>query len=60
MLNDESATKLEIKFGKKYFLKSMVNWGIQKNLPNFKLKIAVMPPDVGYDEFESVDLNKWV
>lgn len=58
LLNDESSVKLDVKFGNRYYAKSMMHWGIQKNLNNFKLEIKIMPNDTGEEEFDKVELNK--
>jgi len=55
---DEASTQLDIKFGKTYYVKSMVHWGIFKGLKNYKLEIAVIDRQQGKIEFEEVILNK--
>jgi len=55
---DEASTKLDIKFGKTYYVKSMIHWGIYKGLNNFKLEMAVIDRQQGKTEFAEVILNK--
>ena len=54
LYKDESSINLNIKFGNVYFIKSMIHWGIQSNLNNFKLEMAQMDKDLGKTEFEKI------
>ena len=54
---DESSVKLNVKFGKTYYIKSMVHWGMFKGLKNYKLEIAVVNPAEGKIEFGEVNLQ---
>jgi len=55
LLKDESAVKLEVKFGNIYYVKSMVHWTITKRLYNFKLDMAIMKPEDGQEEYYDVN-----
>ena len=57
LLKDESAVKLNIKFGKTYYVKSSVKWAITSRLYNFKLEMANIPTEEGISEFEEVDIE---
>lgn len=39
LFNDEAGVSLHIEFGRKYFLKPTIDWGIKKNGNNFKLRL---------------------
>ncbi|MFT3947569.1 MAG: hypothetical protein QM763_11425 [Agriterribacter sp.] len=54
LLKDESEVQVNIQFGKRYFIKSMVHWGMYKGLNNYKLEMAIMPGDTGSTEFSEV------
>jgi hypothetical protein len=54
LYKDSSAVRLDIKFGKRYYAKSMVHWGMYKRMYNFKLEMAAMKPEEGQPEFEEV------
>ncbi len=58
LYKDESSLKLSVEFGNRYYVKSMIHWGIYSRLYNFKLEMASVPPEVGKVEFESVDFGK--
>lgn len=51
LLNNKSAVTLNIEFGKKYYLKSMIHWGMYRGLANYKLEMAVVPNTPGAEEF---------
>ncbi|HEX4850087.1 MAG TPA: hypothetical protein VFV08_04730, partial [Puia sp.] len=57
LYKDESSINLHIQFGKRYFVKSMIHWGIYKRLYNFKLEMAQMKPEDAKPEFEMVNLQ---
>ena len=57
LLKDEAAVKVDVKFGKTYYVKSSIKWGITSRLYNFKLEMTNVPPAVGITEFEEVDLQ---
>ncbi len=52
--NDEASQQINIQFGKVYYMKMKDNWGIQKNLNNFKLEIEAVPAATGQLEFGEV------
>lgn len=54
LLKDESAVRVNIQFGKKFFIKSVVHWGMYSGLRNYKLEMAVMPDSIGRREFSEV------
>ena len=58
LYKDEAGIQLDIKFGKTYYVKSMIHWGMFKGLNNFKLEMALIDPQHGKTEFEEVILNK--
>ena len=57
LYKDESAVQLDVKFGKTYYVKSMIHWAISKRLYNFKLETAIVSPDTGIEEFEKINLQ---
>ncbi|MCW3092121.1 MAG: hypothetical protein JWP81_3190 [Ferruginibacter sp.] len=57
LYKDESAIKLDVKFGKTYYVKSMIHWGITSRLYNFKLEMSQVSTADGKSEFEEVDLQ---
>ena len=57
LFKDESAVKLDVKFGKTYYVKSSIKLGITSRLYNFKLEMANIPPADGIPEFEEVDIQ---
>lgn len=57
LFKDESAVKLDVKFGKTYYVKSSIKLGITSRLYNFKLEMANVPPAEGIPEFEEVDIQ---
>ena len=57
LLKDESAIKLDVSFGKTYYVKSMIHWTISKRLYNFKLEMKNVPAEIGKNEFEEVNLK---
>jgi hypothetical protein len=57
LYKDESGVKLDVKFGKAYYVKSMIHWGISSRLYNFKLEMAVVDPISGTEEFEKVNIQ---
>jgi hypothetical protein len=57
LYKDESSTMLDVKFGKTYYVKSMIHWTISSRLYNFKLEMKVMNPEDGQNEFGDVDLQ---
>jgi hypothetical protein len=54
LYKDESFINVDIKFGKIYYVKSMVNWGLFKGLKNFKLEMANVSAEEGKNEFNSL------
>jgi hypothetical protein len=57
LLKDESSVKLDVKFGRTYYVKSMIHWGITSRLYNFRLEMAIVSPEHGQAEFENVNLQ---
>ena len=55
LFKDESSVTVDIKFGKKYYVKSMIHWGISSRLYNFKLEMALVTNETGAEEFDKVD-----
>ena len=56
LLKDKVEVKLDIKFGKSYYVKSMIDWGITSRLYNFKLEMVNMPAAYAIPEFDEVDI----
>ncbi|MEP7237866.1 MAG: hypothetical protein ABI685_08380 [Ferruginibacter sp.] len=57
LYKDVSAVNVNIKFGQKYYVKSMIHWTITSRLNNFKLEMKLMDPKEGESEFEEVRLQ---
>lgn len=57
LYKDESAVNVNIKFGQKYYIKSMAHWTITSRLYNFKLEMKLMDAAAGASEFEEVKLR---
>ena len=57
LFKDESSVTLDIKFGKTYYAKSMIHWGISSRLYNFKLEMAQVDEQLGKDEFDKVNIR---
>lgn len=57
LYKDHSAVQLDIHFGKVYYVKSMVHWGITSRLYNFRLEMATSDPRTGATEFADVKLH---
>jgi hypothetical protein len=53
LLKDSSAVRLDIQFGKRYYVKSMVHWGMHHG-NNFKLEMAALKPEEAKAEFEEI------
>ena len=53
---DEADLPLDIKFGSTYYVKSSIPGGIH-GLNNYKLKMGLMKPEDGQNEFFDVDLQ---
>jgi hypothetical protein len=56
LYKQEASTDLDVKFGNTYYVKSSIPWGIHGS-GNFKLKMEVMKPDDGANEFYDVNLQ---
>lgn len=54
LYKDSSSVRLDIKFGQRYYVKSMIHWGLYKRLYNFKLEMAAMKPEDAKGEFEEI------
>ncbi len=52
--NDKASVDLNIRFGKTYYTKSLIIWGIHANLNNYKLQMAEVDAHTGKEEFEKV------
>ena len=59
LYKDQAAVKVDIKFGQKYFVRSMVHWTISSKLYNFKLEMKLMEPAEGETEFDEVKLQTY-
>ena len=57
LYKDESSVKVDVKFGKTYYIKSMVHCGMFKGLKNYKLEMAMINPAEGKTEFGEVNLQ---
>ncbi len=57
LMDNTSSTRLEVKKGQKYYIKSMIHWGIHTTR-NFNLEMRVMPEETGEKEFDQVIWNK--
>lgn len=57
LYKDQSSLQVDIKFGKVYYIKSMVHWAITSRLYNFRLEMALMDSETGRDEFDKVNLK---
>jgi hypothetical protein len=57
LFKDESAVKVNLKFGNTYYVKSMIHWTISSRLYNFKLETAIVNPEKGQKEFEEVKIR---
>jgi hypothetical protein len=57
LMDNSSLTKLNIEFGKRYYVKSIIDWGLHATR-NFNLEMKVMPDETGAEEFDKVELNK--
>jgi hypothetical protein len=53
----EASIKLNIQFGKTYYVKSLMNWGIYKDLKNYKLEMVIPKPEEAKLEFAEVNLQ---
>ena len=53
---DESIIQLDVQFGKKYYVKSMIHWGFY-NFRNYKLEMLQVKPETGENEFYEVNLQ---
>ncbi len=54
LYKDESQVDVDIRFGKTYYIKSMIHWGISSRLYNFKLEMAAVTPEQGRLEFDKI------
>ncbi len=54
LYNNIASTVLEVKFGKTYYIKSSINWGITSKLYNFRLDMQQIENVLGASEFEKV------
>ncbi len=48
---------VDVKFGRIYYVKSMIHWGVSSRLYNFKLDMAVVDGVQGKQEFADVNLQ---
>jgi hypothetical protein len=53
LLKDSSTVRLDIQFGKRYYVKSMVHWGMHHG-NNFKLEMVALKPEEAKPEFEEI------
>lgn len=57
LMDHAHSTNVEIKFGERYYIKSMIHWGVHATR-NFNLEMKVIPEEIGESEFEKVIWNK--
>lgn len=57
LLKDTASLPVTFRFGKRYYIKSGIDWGVYRHLYNFKLNLTELPADEGSSEFEKVRLN---
>lgn len=57
LFKDESSAMVDIKFGKTYYVKSMIHWGISDRLYNFKLEMAIVDQETGKDDFDKINVR---
>ncbi|MEO8413272.1 MAG: hypothetical protein ABI472_06415 [Ginsengibacter sp.] len=57
LLKDTTSLLMHIQFGKRYYVRSAINWGITKRLYNFTLALDELPVEKGSVEFENIELN---
>ena len=51
---DEASLPLNIQFGKTYFVKTMLQWGMYKHLSNYKLENKEMTKEEGFADFMGI------
>ncbi len=51
---DESTLPLTIQFGKAYYIKTSLQWGMYKHLSNYKLQNEAVTAEQGQAEFQSI------
>jgi hypothetical protein len=56
LMKDQSSIDVDIQFGKIYYVKSTMKWGIYKH-GNFKLGMETVKPDIGQTEFDEVEFR---
>ena len=54
---DTAGVKLNLKYGQRYYVKSMIHWTITNRLYNYKLETKLMPAEEGAAEFEELKSN---
>jgi hypothetical protein len=54
VFKDVSSVKVDVRFGQKYYIKSMIHWGFSSRGYNFILEMAAIKPEMGQPEFEQV------
>lgn len=57
LFKDTASLPVNIRFGKRYYIRSGIDWGMYRHLYNFKLDLAELSADEGSSEFEKVRLN---
>ena len=57
LMKDTAFLPMHIQFGKRYYVRSAINWGISKRLYNFTLALDALPEERGVEEFENVEMN---
>jgi hypothetical protein len=59
LLKDESHIDIDVKFGNKYYVMPLIDWGVKTHLYNFKLRLE-QPADAGTAQqaFEQVNLRQ--
>ena len=51
---DESSLPLDIHFGKTYFVKTFMQWGMYKHLSNYKMQNENINPAEGWADFQNI------
>ena len=57
LYKDVSSVKVDIRFGRKYYIKSMIHWGFSRRGYNFMLEMAAITPETGQSEFGLVEVD---
>jgi hypothetical protein len=58
LYKDIASVNFDVKFGRVYYVKSSIEWGITNTLSNFRLRMENMDPEKGKVDFQDVDFQK--